>query len=366
MGTLRLLLAWLVIISHSSPILGWRGIGGDAVTAFFIISGFYMALILDSKYRNGLWLFYTNRALRLFPLYFFFLAVYVLLASIGQHGSVATDRVFYMAEQALLYATDGSIASLLAAVPNLLFLGSDVIRLYLFDASTNSFELWRTGMVETAELRGGYRFLVMPHIWSLGVELVFYAFVPFVAVLRLPRLVLLFAVLFAVQQLMALLREEFVWLHLLSLWNLAYFVLGILAFRLAAAIKKTKRAFVLLLAALPFAVAVLTPGSYWLVWVPFAVGLPALFFLTKDVKFDKALGELSYPVYLCHFLLAWPAAAAFGASGSIVALIGSCALSWVAIRLVDRPIENWRQYRVAQARSQPIDSRPVLRNQSAP
>lgn len=360
MGVLRLLLAWLVIISHSSPIFGWRGLGADAVTAFFIISGFYMALILDQKYRasGGLWLFYSNRALRLFPLYFLFLLVYLLLSLIGQHGIPRIDRIFHIAEQGMTYATDGSVGSVVAIVPNLLFIGSDVLRLFLVDVDSGQFLPWRIGMAETSELRGGYQYLVMPHIWSLGVEIVFYAVVPFLAQLKLYRLLVAFIALLVLQKSLSLWAGDLAWLHLLSLWNLCFFVLGMLVFRLTPFLVSSKRWLVVLFAAAPLVTAVVAEGNYWLNWVPFSLGLPALFFLTKNSSLDTKVGNLSYPVYLCHFLFAWPAAAAFGQYGAVVALILSCALSWIALQVLDKPIERWRARRVAQA-SDALQSKTV-------
>lgn len=73
MGILRFLLAITVVIGHTSPILGFTFVGAQlAVQTFYIISGFYMALILNEKYvgANGSYkLFLTNRLLRLYPIY---------------------------------------------------------------------------------------------------------------------------------------------------------------------------------------------------------------------------------------------------------------------------------------------------------
>lgn len=352
MGALRLLLAGLVIIAHSSPVFGWRGLGGNAVTAFFVISGYYMAFILNQKYRTkgGLWLFYSNRALRLFPLYFFFLFIYLLLSSAAQTGVPIIDRTVHMAQKGLVYATDGSVASLFAVIPNLFFLGADVVRLFLFDVNNSNFVLWRSGVQETANIRGAYQYLVMPHIWSLGVEIVFYALAPLLAQLKLARLVLAFGALFSVQQMLSFWIEGLAWLHLLSLWNMSFFVLGMLAFRLTPWLVTPKRRFAVPLALIPFAIALFVQGSMWPAWVLFALGLPALFSVTKFSALDKTLGSLSYPVYLCHFLFAWPASVAFGQFGSLVAMLVSCALSWIAVQLIDAPIEKWRERRVRGSR----------------
>ena len=51
MGIIRFLLALAVVAFHSQRILGLRLMGGnEAVEIFFIISGFYMSLILRGKY----------------------------------------------------------------------------------------------------------------------------------------------------------------------------------------------------------------------------------------------------------------------------------------------------------------------------
>ncbi len=75
MGVLRLCLALAVIIAHSGPIFGWtftRLTGGLlAVQMSYVISGFYMALVLHRRYTGpGCYRrFVTNRLLRLYPSY---------------------------------------------------------------------------------------------------------------------------------------------------------------------------------------------------------------------------------------------------------------------------------------------------------
>ena len=72
MGLLRLLLAISVITTHCGPCLGFSPLGGvEAVQTFFMISGFYMAMILTEKYRGpgSYRSFLINRFLRIYPLY---------------------------------------------------------------------------------------------------------------------------------------------------------------------------------------------------------------------------------------------------------------------------------------------------------
>ncbi|MER9920179.1 MULTISPECIES: acyltransferase [unclassified Mesorhizobium] len=44
------------------------------VQAFYMVSGFYMGLILGGRYKSA-WLFYSNRALRIYPTYWLVLAL---------------------------------------------------------------------------------------------------------------------------------------------------------------------------------------------------------------------------------------------------------------------------------------------------
>ena len=73
MGAIRLLLALSVVAVHGGAIFGFSMVGGQiAVQSFYIISGFYMSLILNEKYigvNNSYRLFLTNRLIRLYPIY---------------------------------------------------------------------------------------------------------------------------------------------------------------------------------------------------------------------------------------------------------------------------------------------------------
>ena len=72
MGVLRVMLALFVVIDHSGAFPGLQLPGAVfAVKIFFVISGFYMTMILNKKYTgSGSYsLFITNRFLRIFPIY---------------------------------------------------------------------------------------------------------------------------------------------------------------------------------------------------------------------------------------------------------------------------------------------------------
>ena len=83
-GLIRTLLALSVVLTHSCPICGYNVADGMiAVECFFIISGFYMALILNEKYvgPGSTWMFYSNRFLKLYPVYWLVLLLMVVIAA---------------------------------------------------------------------------------------------------------------------------------------------------------------------------------------------------------------------------------------------------------------------------------------------
>src|SRR5437660_1584735 len=95
MGLLRLFLAISVAIQHSGK--AWGIGGGRAVEIFFIISGFYMGLILNSGKYQHYKTYLINRFLRIFPLY------WVNLLLIPQAWSLGLELTFYFLAPFLLW-----------------------------------------------------------------------------------------------------------------------------------------------------------------------------------------------------------------------------------------------------------------------
>src|SRR5829696_4626838 len=68
MGLFRLTLAFCVVLAHGLNVAVPAASADVAVQTFYIVSGFYMGLVLTEKYHR-LWSFFTNRILRLYPAY---------------------------------------------------------------------------------------------------------------------------------------------------------------------------------------------------------------------------------------------------------------------------------------------------------
>ena len=88
MGILRLFLAYIVILFHSPEgILPRISHPALAVQCFYVISGFYMQLVINKYYNanNEHWKmdFYKSRFIRIFALYYVFLSITLIFFSKG-------------------------------------------------------------------------------------------------------------------------------------------------------------------------------------------------------------------------------------------------------------------------------------------
>jgi peptidoglycan/LPS O-acetylase OafA/YrhL len=182
-GTFRLILALCVVVAHASPLPGLATLdAGLAVKTFFMISGFYMALILAEKYPAtpaGRSLFYTNRFLRIYPLYL------VTLAGALLFYAAASIKLGHPADRLQLWSAAwgrGERGSLiLVGLSQLSVFGLDLTPLFTVSPS-QGFHLLTSSLPADATL--AWRLNFLPHCWSIGAELLFYALSPFLMRLR--------------------------------------------------------------------------------------------------------------------------------------------------------------------------------------
>ena len=180
MGLLRFILAVTVVIAHSSSILGFTLVGGQiAVQAFYIISGFYMTLILNEKYvgtNSSYKLFITNRFLRLYPIYWTVLALTVLYSSLDPLNLKGDEYAAF--SYYVNYFNDLSLGSFLFLLfTNLfLFLQDSVLFLGL-NTSDGSLFFTQNFRESSPPL---FNFLFLPQAWTIGVEISFYLIAPFI------------------------------------------------------------------------------------------------------------------------------------------------------------------------------------------
>ena len=357
MGILRFLLALAVAGRHAA---GWFGFsagwilsGNRAVQVFYVISGFLMAMILNGKYADtprGNWLFYSNRILKIFVPYLVILAASVgvcLLSKLMTGNGLMLESWF--AETGSMSLSTWAFALL----TNIFIIGQEWGFLLIYRAGSLFYSLQAF-----SEPPIGSQFTVITPAWTLSIELMFYALAPFIV----RRHILLIAGL-------ALASCGFRFgAYRLGFYSeatnyrffpfeLSLFLYGALCFRLSTFLPKINAGW-----AVAITVAILTavfiPGDLlkrqYQLYCLVGLVLPALFVFSQRNKWDRLLGDLSFPLYLVHWpiiaiavalvrtvdpsseAIAWP----------ILATVFSVFVSILIDRYVVEPIDKRRQARI--------------------
>ena len=335
MGTLRFLLALSVAYGHFTVSPGFPT-GDIAVQSFFVVSGFYMAMVLREKYPPGsYWLFISNRLLRLWPAYIVVLILSLVVATNWRE----------------IAALDPAIIAFFIA-SHILIIGQDLHPYLFVDHGALAFT------AHFAEQSTPYySYSPVQQAWSLGLEIEFYLLAPFIVRLA-PQFIA--ALILASLGVRMGLQWTFgfsgdPWSYRFFPSELALFLAGSLGYLVLAAPTKMQsmQARTLLPGIAVLIVACLSVngshGTARLASLPVLagviLGVPYLFKATKDIAWDKYLGELSYPLYISHLLAAWIVLPETY-TGVYLALLMTLAFSVALYHLVDRPIDRWRQTRL--------------------
>jgi peptidoglycan/LPS O-acetylase OafA/YrhL len=310
MGMLRLSLAISVLFAHTAKPNWYTGLGGElAVECFFLISGFYMSRIFSTAYKSKR-NFYINRALRILPIYYF-----VLLATILQLV------IFTILEIGENFNWPNTRSEYLAFLPNISIFGSDWIQFF----NSTSEGLSQVGISEG--VGSASKFLLIAPAWTLGLEFTFYLIVPFISRLSKRDLTLLVIFLFAVRILYWNLGySQDPWSYRFIIFELPIFFLGVLAEKVKSSHrhypKFSSRAVYSFVFAFYFSLGLTiqhTSIKYvFLLVATISFTLVVLIF-SKNEDRDRKIGELSYPLYLCHILIISSSAAILEKFGFFVA-----------------------------------------------
>ncbi len=272
----------------------------NAVQLFYITSGFLISYVLTERggYENKV-TFYLSRCLRLYPLY-------LAVASLTLVIYLLANPQFFELHRDMPLSANISLT-----LANFLLFGQDWIMfsavhsgdlVFATNFNNSDFALWKG--------------LLVPQAWSLGVELSFYLIAPFV----LPRRKLLLALLVC----SLLLRVALVvngigtndpWTYRFFPTELAFFLVGSLSHQIllplyrkffGGALGKSSLVATVVLAAfsvLYFVVPVSGLYKAPILFSCFILFLPLTFAFQNQYKLDGKIGDLSYPIYIGHFLV---------------------------------------------------------------
>ncbi len=344
MGLIRLLLALSVVIFHSAPLFGIGMMDGVvAVKGFFVISGFYMALILNEKYikqNNSYKLFITNRLLRIYPAYWVMLLLTIVVGYFwAYHGA--------------------SLQTLIPnnAHPKSFFLYASPLGI-LRDISL----LFRVDYLST----NGLKLPIVAPAWTLIVELLFYFISPFLIKRKWWLLLLILIISFII-------RYVFFFNHILSNEYLltgffpatvGYFMIGLFSYKLYERIKGKSiskkysiamlilcSGFILFWDKLPSILVFNLLLKDILFYPILYFSMPSLLLFTSGSIVDGFLADLSYPIYISHwfvFSLVWNVFS-FKARTTLFVLLfltGTLIFALLLKKLVDEPLYKVRQKRL--------------------
>jgi peptidoglycan/LPS O-acetylase OafA/YrhL len=349
MGLFRLTLALCVVLGHGLYLPVPAASPDVAVQTFYIVSGFYMALVLTERY-HSLWSFFSNRVLRLYPAYLVVLALtlgHALLRWGVGRSSTMPGLLTYETHFAPLDLSGKAYLVL----TNLLLVGQD-LALFLKLSDGGHSLAWTTNALATSP--HVETFLLVPQSWSLSIELGFYLFAPWLVARGTRTLLAILGVTIGLRLALASIGLTFdPWTYRFFPVELGSFVLGMVLYRSLPYRRASKTTQRLATAAVLAATLLLSaaPGTWW-TRIAFyglvAWALPLAFQLTRHNRLDRYLGELSYPVYLVH-LLVISVALYSGWSGLHLALLilAMVAASSVLLHeVVQKPVDRFRAARV--------------------
>jgi peptidoglycan/LPS O-acetylase OafA/YrhL len=333
MGLLRLFLALSVIAGHAgTTVFGMSGIGAwNAVNFFFIISGFYMAMVLNAQYKTvSNFQFYKSRVLRLFPAYYIGIALSLAV------GYTAIANFFDSLTP---------LSKLIYVFQNLFIVGQDLSHVFCI-------------VTISGECADPNRLIMNIPAWSLAVELGFYLVAPFILKSKTKTFgfVLAGAVYLLFLRLIEFPFPGASFIRPVELYSFNYFFYpssfaffgaGALAYHLSRSESEPNYLYgVVALILLSFAQKNI---PLWGVLF-FAMAMPVLFKYTAKNKVDRLIGELSYPVYIVHYpILIWLRDVLSGYSlikdfislGTLVSLV-SIVVGLIIYSLVERKVSRFR------------------------
>jgi peptidoglycan/LPS O-acetylase OafA/YrhL len=286
MGIFRLILAISVVSAHFENHFSLNLIGGLlAVQSFYLISGFYMAMIIRSYQIKK---FMLSRFLRIYPSYFVVLSM---------------SAIFLLWQNNLEF-------NKYMLLPNLTLIGLDASHFVKWEGG--QMELVRNFQVDVAPL---ISYIVVPQAWTLSLEILFYIYIAFFN--KQKKLLLLTLTGSLVVRFLLYVNNYNIdpWSYRFFPNEIAIFLVGyyIYTFRQVFRSKLVNNVLLSLLMICTLSlynfVSVIHFDSKYDVFINIfylalvATSLPYLHLLGNKIRFDNFLGKISYGVYISHIFV---------------------------------------------------------------
>jgi peptidoglycan/LPS O-acetylase OafA/YrhL len=364
MGFIRFYLAICVLVMHADHLHDLPlPRGRHAVQLFFVISGFYMAMILSGRY-DSLKNFYASRWSRIASPYYIHAIIFVLISLVT--GFFFENFLVLSAYFSNSLQNNGWAGILLAAITNFTIFGQD-LSLFFKDNIGSGLQFTTKFSNYPDPL---WKYLVIPQCWTVALELYFYALAPLLNKLKSPALLTICLLSFLSRiiayQFFGL--EHDPWINRFFPFELGLFIVGMLSFRCLRSFEKKgfslpsvdmgKYYFIIIPASL-----ILGSGFYGFYQICTSWGIAnytilialflsgpvfALFFsFTRHNKLDRIIGELSYPIYLNHLFFiilfrGFPAIAILPGGVMTNSLVASVLAAWAFWFFVGRKLDEAR------------------------
>lgn len=299
LGTLRFFLAISVVLIHQKIELLVDG--RTSVQMFFLISGFLITRILciNQNYSKKI-VFYKNRLLRIFPIYFMVVFV-TIFANFLMFNNVYPrsfgNTIAQLSTISVIYSVIGNFSLVSQDAALFVEYTGNTLKIvsYLKPDSSSLFHLW-----------------LVPTAWSLSLELYFYLLAPLVCK-SLKKLIVIFILSLALRMGLIVIGIGLndPWTYRFFPTELGLFVLGGITYHVAQ-MNFTSKVFLrqqsslILFCILIFSLSYRVLEIHPIVVTIILIILLCLFLMREsdDSIREKAishyLGELSFPIYLCH------------------------------------------------------------------
>lgn len=358
MGILRTILALAVVVYHSFKIFGLHLCGGQvAVESFYMISGFYMALILNEKYVGvgSYKKFILSRFYRIFPVYWIVMITALLVSVIGY---IAFDKAFYLSRYINNYHCLSGYTIFYFVFENIVVLGQDLLYFLRLDELCKPILTYNV----LSYKHTGYQYLLVPQAWSISIEFMFYLIAPFLVTKNYKWQFILVIVGLAAK---AFFDHVYYlcfdpWTYRFFPFELAFFMAGSLTYLFYKHIQYKTISPVIGYVLLGLCIlGVFTIDEInieenlrnSLFYILLLCSLPYLFISFKNNRIDRYIGELSFSLYICHHIVVSMFRGWFFANSQYMVFYGytvvlcSLILAFLLQSTVVKAIERYRSKR---------------------